>query len=94
VRSYDPQSRQWAIWWLDAPGSARRSIRRCKGKFANAAGTFYADDTFDGTPDPRALRLVAITPTSARWEQAYSPDGGKTWEDELGDGVPARVVSA
>ena len=29
---------------------------------------------------PRAVYMVQDTPTSCHWEQAFSPDGGKTWE--------------
>jgi hypothetical protein len=51
-----------------------------KGRFQNGVGTLYADDTFKG----KAIRVrfiwSHITPSSAHWEQAFSPDGGKTWE--------------
>ena len=51
-----------------------------KGSFHNGVGTFYADDTENG----KAIRIrfiwSKITPRSCHWEQAYSPDGGKTWE--------------
>jgi hypothetical protein len=47
---------------------------------ANGVGTFYGQITTNGKP--MRLRFVwsQITGTSARWEQAYSPDAGKTWE--------------
>ena len=49
VRSFDAKSGQWAIWWLDGRDPARALDPPLKGRFANA-GTFYADDTFNGRP--------------------------------------------
>ncbi len=51
-----------------------------KGKFADGVGTFCADDTLRGKPIRVRFTWSKITPTSARWEQAFSPDGGMTWE--------------
>ena len=79
VRTFDAKSGLWAIWWLDGRDPHRGLDPPLKGRF-ESAGTFYADDTFNG----RAIRVryiwSQITPTSARWEQAFSPDGGRTWE--------------
>jgi len=43
-------------------------------------GNFYADDTLRGKPVRVRYTWSQITPNSAHWEQAYSPDGGKSWE--------------
>lgn len=43
-------------------------------------GSFYCDDTFRGKPIRVPFTWSQIAPTSAHWEQAFSPDGGKTWE--------------
>jgi hypothetical protein len=51
-----------------------------KGRFAHGVGTFYADDKLRGRPIKVRFTWSHMTPTAAHWEQAFSPDGGKTWE--------------
>jgi NIPSNAP len=49
------------------------------GGFKDGVGTFYADDTFNG----KAIRIRFLwtnLTTRPHWEQAFSDDGGKTWE--------------
>jgi len=51
-----------------------------KGRFKNGVGIFYAEDTLRGKPIKVRFTWSHITATTARWEQAFSADGGKTWE--------------
>jgi hypothetical protein len=78
-RAFDPQTRRWAIWWLDArnPHSVDVPV---VGSFERGTGTFYADDTFKGRPIRVRFRWADTHTASPRWEQAFSPDGGSTWE--------------
>jgi len=79
LRAFDAKTNSWADWYLsasnpltiDAPGI---------GRFANGVGTFLSDDTFEGKPIKVRGIFSPITPTTAQWEQAFSPDGGITWE--------------
>jgi len=80
LRSYDPKTGQWAIWWLDSRNPFGDLDPPVKGRFENGVGTFYADDTLRGKTVRVRFTWSNITPTSAHWEQAFSPDGGKTWE--------------
>ncbi|GLQ46673.1 hypothetical protein GCM10007862_17240 [Dyella lipolytica] len=80
LRSYDPVSGQWASWFLDGRYPADNLDPPMKGSFVNGVGTLYADDVLQGKPIKVRVIWSHITSTSARWEQAYSPDGGKTWE--------------
>ena len=50
------------------------------GRFENGVGAFYADFSDNGKAIRSRLQWSDMTATSARWEQAYSYDGGKTWE--------------
>jgi hypothetical protein len=80
LRSFDPKSQQWLIWWLDSRNPLGSLDPPMRGGFKNGAGTFYGDDTLNGKPVRARFIWSGITPTSCHWEQAYSPDGGKTWE--------------
>jgi hypothetical protein len=80
LRAYDPKTGQWAIWWVDSRSPHGALDPPVKGKFVNGVGTFYSDDTLRGKPIRVRYVWSKITPTSAHWEQAFSPDGGKTWE--------------
>jgi hypothetical protein len=79
LRAFDPKTGQWAIWWLDGrnPDSLDTPV---KGRFENGVGTFYADDTFKERPIKIRFVWSQITATTCRWEQAFSPDSGRTWE--------------
>lgn len=79
VRTYDPKDGTWSIWWYDGrtPSDLDPPV---KGRFKDGVGTFYADDTLRGKPIKVRYIWSGITATAAHWEQAYSGDGGKTWE--------------
>jgi hypothetical protein len=79
IRSFDPKTSQWSIWWLDGrnPTYIEPPVH---GGFKDGVGTFIGDDTLNGRPIKMRFRWSNITPTSAHWEQAFSPDGGATWE--------------
>src|ERR1700733_13206715 len=80
LRAYDPKTGQWAIWWLDGRTPTGDLDPPVKGRFENGVGTFYSDDTLRGKTVRVRFTWSNITATSAHWEQAFSPDGGKTWE--------------
>jgi hypothetical protein len=79
IRSFDAARRQWSIWWLDArfPGQLDVPV---VGRFDNGVGTFLADDTLRGAPIRIRFLWHTSGPTGPRWEQAFSGDGGATWE--------------
>ena len=78
VRLYDRAKEQWAIHWAD-------NIRGVFdppviGKFENGVGVFEGDDHHDRTPVRVRFIWTNETPSTARWQQAFSADGGGTWE--------------
>jgi hypothetical protein len=80
LRAYDPKTDQWSIWWLDGRNPHGDLEPPMKGRFVDGVASFYADDTLRGKPIKVRFIWSNITPTTAHWEQAFSPDGGQTWE--------------
>lgn len=78
MRAFDEEARQWSIWWMDARSQSIDPPVR--GGFSGGVGTFIGDDLFDGAPIKVRFRWSDISADAAQWEQAFSPDGGKTWE--------------
>jgi hypothetical protein len=78
VRVFDPVSRQWSIYWAD--NVRGQLFPPVFGSFADGIGRFFGDDEHAGQPVTARFIWSEITPDSARWEQAFSIDGGETWE--------------
>ena len=77
LRLYNPKSRQWSMSFtasrsgvIDAP---------LVGDYSTGHGEFYGPDTFN---DRAILVRLLLFPGTDTWrsEQAFSADGGKTWE--------------
>lgn len=79
LRTYDPENDIWAIWWLDNRTPHNLDVP-VKGWFEGGKGTFFADDILNGTPIKVRFQWTRITTATPRWEQAFSSDGGLTWE--------------
>jgi hypothetical protein len=50
------------------------------GNFKNGRGEFYDQELFKGKAIWVRFTVFPITPESAQSEQAFSGDGGKTWQ--------------
>jgi hypothetical protein len=79
LRAFNDETRQWAIWWLDARNPHTIDVP-VVGGFDGDVGTFVADETFNGKPIRVRFRWTHTRTGAPRWEQAFSPDAGKTWE--------------
>jgi hypothetical protein len=78
LRLYDPQSRQWS---LNYASRNRGSLSPpATGSFRNGHGEFLSREAIDGRAIVVRFVVSDITPTSCRYEQAFSDDGGRTWE--------------
>ena len=79
LRLFDPATRTWSIYWADSrfPGPLEPPV---VGAFSGDVGVFECDDTFEGRPIRVRYTWSRVSSGSPRWEQAFSPDGGLTWE--------------
>ena len=50
------------------------------GEFKDGRGEFYGQDTLNGRTILVRFVISDVTPTSCRFEQAFSADGGRSWE--------------
>ena len=78
-RSFDAGSQTWAIWWLDGRSPHHLDVP-VVGRFSGPVGTFFADDALNGKPIKVRFTWHADPKAEPRWEQAFSGDGGTTWE--------------
>ena len=80
LKACDAKSGQWSIWWLDGRMPQGPLDPPVRGSFRDGVGTFYSDETFDDRPIRVRFTWSRITPTTCHWEQAFSTDGGVSWE--------------
>ncbi len=78
LRLFDPERKEWSLYWASSRDG--RLQPPVVGRFADGVGTFYSHETYNGTDITVRFIWSDITPQSARWEQAFSAEGGKTWE--------------
>jgi len=77
-RFFDPAQKTWSIYWADnRRGTLEPPV---VGSFQGDRGVFLGADVFAGKPILVRFIWSRITTPSPRWEQAFSEDGGQTWE--------------
>lgn len=78
LRLYNPRSRQWSLNFANINGGVM--TQPTIGEFKNGRGEFYNQETYNGRAIFVRFVISDITANSCRFEQAFSDDGGKTWE--------------
>jgi hypothetical protein len=78
LRLYNPQSRQWSIYW--ANGKDGILAQPMVGEFKNGRGEFYDQETWKGRAVFVRFLWSNTTTNTPHFEQSFSDDGGKTWE--------------
>lgn len=79
LRLYDPEAHQWSIYLLDLD-KGKLPMPPVIGQFTGKRGEFYDQELYKGRAILVRYQWSDVSPKSAHMEQAFSADGGKTWE--------------
>jgi hypothetical protein len=78
LRLYNPDSHQWSLNFSNSAGGALGTPSI--GEFNNGRGEFFDQETLGVRAILVRFVISEVTHTSCHFEQAFSDDGGKTWE--------------
>jgi hypothetical protein len=79
VRTYNTTSHQWNLYWATSRTGVF-SLPATVGKFEGDRGEFYDQEDYNGRNIFVRFIWEVTAPDAPQWEQAFSSDGGKTWE--------------
>ena len=77
LRLFAPQADQWSLHYANARDGAL--TRPVHGGFHDGRGEFFGEEDLDGKAILVRFVITRAGTDSARFEQAYSQDGGRTW---------------
>jgi hypothetical protein len=78
LRTYNPETGQWHIHWANSGDGLLGPPM--VGGFENGIGEFYNQEFLNGRAIYVRFIFSDLAPDSFSIEQAFSADGGKTWE--------------
>jgi hypothetical protein len=78
LRLFNPRTQQWRLYWANSKDGV--VVVPQIGQFKNGHGEFYAQDDLDGKSIFVRFDWTKLETDSPHFEQAFSDDGGKTWE--------------
>ncbi|HEV2867103.1 MAG TPA: hypothetical protein VGX37_11375, partial [Allosphingosinicella sp.] len=79
LRLYNPTARQWTLNYANS-SSGVLSVPPTTGEFRDGRGEFYDQEQFGGRAVLVRFVITRTGPDTAHFEQAFSDDGGRTWE--------------
>ena len=80
LRLYNPQSKQWNLLFAHSDGGVL-TTPALVGEFKDGRGVFYDQEpSYQGRAILVRFTFLSLNADSSRDEQAFSADGGKTWE--------------
>lgn len=77
-RLYNPETRQWSLNFANARNGMLTSP--VHGEFKDGRGVFYGTDNLGDRTILVRFVISGISADTAHFEQAYSDDGGESWE--------------
>lgn len=86
LRLYDPTAHEWnlnfatsGVGVLNVSGAGVQGVPLI-GRFSHGRGEFYDQEPFNGRTIWVRFSIEPLSPTTARSEQAFSDDNGRTWQ--------------
>src|SRR5262249_897448 len=79
IRTYNPKTHEWSLYWANQ-ANGEISMPPTVGKFVNGRGEFFDMENWNGRTILVRYTWLVPTANTTHWEQAFSVDGGKTWE--------------
>ena len=78
LRLFDPKTETWTIYWVDSRNPELR--KQVTGAFENGVAELFGEELYQGKTVKMRFVWSHITPSSARWEQAYFDVSASEWE--------------
>lgn len=78
LRLFDLATGTWHIYWVDSNGA--RLCPPVVGAFNGPLGSFHGEDSHQGRPVLVTFQWNCEDATRPVWQQAFSADGGNSWE--------------
>jgi len=78
LRLYNPETHQWGISFANSAGGTLGTPTM--GGFRDGRGEFYDQELFEGRAILLRFVFSGVSAHGFQLEQAFSDDGGKTWE--------------
>jgi hypothetical protein len=79
LRLYNPESHQWSLNWASSVDGAFQQPPMI-GQFVSGRGEFLDHEVFSGKSILTRNTFSDMSPDFAHFEQAFSDDGGRSWE--------------
>jgi len=79
LRLYNPEAHQWSIYWVNGADGVMEQ-NPMVGEFNHGRGEFYNQQVYEGRAIYARFIWSGVDTNSPHFEQAFSTDGGKTWE--------------
>ena len=78
LRLYNPESHQWSLNFANSRVGTMSTPTI--GEFKDGRGECYDQEMLDGRAILVRFVIKDVTPSSCRFEQSFSDDGGESWE--------------
>ena len=78
VRVWRPKEEKWTDHWTGSYDGVVNAPQL--GSFVDGEGVFLSEEEVDGVKNLYRGIWDRITPTSCRWHQSASVDGGRSWD--------------